>query len=96
MPSKTAIGGRIKEAMDAIASLSSSLGDTALVIPLRSRFGSEVLMAEQLEAIVAWMESIDIEQSIPQKYLEAEQLARDRAKKQDIVDKLLEDSDGDA
>lgn len=92
MPTDVAIGERTKVALRQIQDAIGK-SDNPIVLPTHSRYGARMLQLLQLEALADYVvKNIPNQLSIPQRYLDAEQLAQSGATKAEIVAALLGDN----
>jgi len=90
MPTDVAIGNRRKDALQRIVSALGS--DVPLELPRNEQRGLKMLHLKQLEVLADYVEANVSTSGIPEKYIKAEQLARENATKADIVAALLEEN----
>jgi hypothetical protein len=97
MATDYALGERRKAAMRRIQAAIAGDSDYTLELPKRSQYGQAVLLVQQLELLADYIEkapvpetpTVTISAPIPEKYLRAEQLAREGATKAAIVEALV-------
>lgn len=93
MPTDVAIGQRRN---DALLRIKRALQGGEIQMPRFVQMNDNMRQLKQIEFLADYIETsvASIAAHIPEKYLKAEQLARENANKADIVSVLLEGTDG--